>query len=101
MSQPLAIAGAGAVTAVGFSAAATCAAIRGAISGFTVTGHRDRARGPTLQAEVPLRPRPNEARPFARLTALATIALRECVASSGIDPTRCALLLGVQGAVPR
>jgi 3-oxoacyl-[acyl-carrier-protein] synthase-1 len=96
VSQLLTIIGFGAVTAVGFNAPQSCAAIRAAITGFTLAECRDKVKGPTLHAEVPLRPRPFEATPFSRLVALAATALRECVESSGLDPRRWVLLLGVR-----
>jgi 3-oxoacyl-[acyl-carrier-protein] synthase I len=97
MSKPLAIVGCGAVTPVGFSAAQTCAAIRAGISRFTLYGCRDRTRGPTLRAEVPLRPRPADAKPLGRLICMVSIAFRECLKSAGIhDPGRWPLLLGVR-----
>lgn len=96
MKPALAIVGCGAVTAVGFTAAQTCAAVRTAITGFTRTLNQDVTRGPTLQAVVPIRPHPAEANQFGRLVALATMALQECVVSADVQPDDCVLFLAVR-----
>jgi 3-oxoacyl-(acyl-carrier-protein) synthase len=98
VSRPLHIVSVGAVTPVGLNAAQTAAAVRAAVSGFSQTNTQDRSHGPTLQAEVPLRPRPDDADPFDRLAVLAAVALQECLASAGLDARDCALMLGVQEA---
>jgi 3-oxoacyl-[acyl-carrier-protein] synthase-1 len=75
MSAPLVIAKVGMCTAVGLSAASSCAAIRVGITGFEETAFR--FDGDLLQgAEVPL-DRPWRGR--AKLLEMAGRALRECV----------------------
>jgi 3-oxoacyl-[acyl-carrier-protein] synthase-1 len=96
VSQPLSIIGIGAITAVGFTAPQTCAAIRAAVAGFTESAVQNPVQGPTLWAEVPLRPRALVGQTFGRLVHLSAFALQECVAATGVDPARCALLLGVR-----
>ena len=86
----------GAVTPVGLNAAQTAAAVRAAVTGFAPNHTKDRSRGPTLRAEVPLFPRPNDADPFDRLVVLAAAALLECLAAASLDARDCALVLGVQ-----
>ncbi len=96
MTQSLAILGCGCVSCVGFTAASTCAAIRAKVSGFTMTGFRDKIKGPTIWAEVPLSPSPLDANPFSRLVSLAEMALVECVETAGVDRRECPVLLGTR-----
>ncbi len=99
MSAPLHVLGCGAVTSVGFTAPQSCAAIRAAITGFVATGFRDTRRGPTIWAPVPLEPGPLDTTEVARRVTMASLALEECVAASGVDPGLTALLLGVREAL--
>lgn len=81
---PLAIAGAGAITSVGLTAPATCAAIRSAIDNFTDVDFMDRSGEWVLGSVVPLDP---PARGLDRLVALAASAIRECLAEAPLLET--------------
>lgn len=98
MNGILNIIGVGAVTPLGIGAPQTCAAIRAGLTGFKVSYCFDRVRGPTLRAEIPIRPRPNDCRPIDRLVALAATALQECLLMAQLDARHCVLLLGVREA---
>jgi 3-oxoacyl-[acyl-carrier-protein] synthase-1 len=95
MSTRLSLMGFGAVTAVGVTAAQTCAAMRGAITGFADSRffHHDPPRMPMIAAQVPLGPRPDQEQTFDRLTRLAAAAIRGCLDDSGVDPRQTALML--------
>ena len=95
MSTRLILIGFGAVTAVGLTAARTCAAIRAAITGFADSGffHHYPKPIPLIAAQVPLGPDPEEDETFDRLVRLAACAIQECLDDSGIDPRQTALLL--------
>jgi 3-oxoacyl-(acyl-carrier-protein) synthase len=95
MSTRLILLGFGAVTAVGVTAAQTCAAIRGALTGFNDSNffHHDPPRMPMVAAQVPLDPRPDQEQTFDRLVRLAAAAIRECLDDSGVDPRQTALTL--------
>ncbi len=91
--RPLAIAGAGAVTGVGLTAPATCAAIRSAIDNFRETRFVDGGGAWILGSEVPLE---EPWRGFAKLVRMASRAIAECLApAAGTDPSMIPLLLGV------
>jgi 3-oxoacyl-[acyl-carrier-protein] synthase-1 len=96
VKAPMLITGLGAVTPVGLTAPQTCAAIRAGLAGFSAPGCRDRSMGPTVQAEVPLLPRPLEARPFGRLVALAGVAFNECIAAARLAGERVAVLIATR-----
>ena len=87
--------GFGAVTAVGLTAAQTCAAIRAAITGFEDSSffHHYPEPIPLIAAQVPLGPPPEEDETFDRLARLAAAAIRGCLDDSGVDPRQTALLL--------
>jgi len=95
MSTKLTLLGFGAVTAVGLTAAQTCAAIRAAITGFgdSAFSHYTPAPIPLIAAQVPLDPPPEEDETFDRLVRLAAAAIRGCLDDSGVDPRQTALLL--------
>jgi 3-oxoacyl-[acyl-carrier-protein] synthase-1 len=95
MSTRLILLGFGAVTAVGLTAAQTCAAIRAAIAGFADSAffHHYPEPIPLIAAQVPLGPDPEEDETFDRLVRLAAAAIRECLDDSGVDPRQTALLL--------
>jgi hypothetical protein len=98
MKRPFLILGGGAVTAVGFSVDQTCAAIRAAIAGFAESDFFQNSLEPVplVAAHVPLGPPPQEDPIFDRLVRMATHALRECLDSTHIEPSRTALLLGLR-----
>ena len=98
MKSPVFILGWGAVTAVGFSADQTCAAIRAAITGFGESNFFQNSLEPVplIAAQVPLGPPPDEDQIFNRLVRMASHALRECLDSTNVEPSRTALLLGVR-----
>jgi 3-oxoacyl-[acyl-carrier-protein] synthase-1 len=52
-------------------------------------------RESVVAATVPLKPRPSASKPSGRFSALARIALGECLQSGGLRTARTALLLGV------
>src|SRR6476619_2918628 len=95
MSTHLALLGFGAVTAVGLTAAQTCAAIRAAITGFADSGffHNHPEPIPLIAAQVPLGPDPEEDQTFDRLVRLAAAAIQDCLDDSRVDPQKTALLL--------
>jgi len=95
MSARLNLLGFGAVTAVGLTAAQTCAAIRASITGFADSGffHHNPAPVPLIAAQVPLGPPPEEDETFDRLARLAAAAIQGCLADSGVDPNQTAFLL--------
>jgi 3-oxoacyl-[acyl-carrier-protein] synthase-1 len=95
MSTRLMLLGFGAVTAVGLTAAQTCAAIRAAITGFEDSGffHHHPESIPLIAAQVPLGPPPEVDETFDRLVRLAAAAIRGCLDDSGVDPRQTALLL--------
>jgi hypothetical protein len=80
----IAIARAGLVTGVGLDAAATCAAIRGAIDNFQQTGFRDTAGEWLMGCEVAL---PQAWRGEAKLVKMAARAVTQCLA--GLDRAAC------------
>lgn len=90
------IIGSGAVTPVGLSVPQTCAAIRAALSNFAETGFSHEDLEPVIGAVIPFRPLPARSLQFSRLVAIASRALRECLSSAGVKPSRTALLLGVR-----
>jgi 3-oxoacyl-[acyl-carrier-protein] synthase-1 len=98
MKEPIVILSYGAITAVGNSAAQTCAAIRASITGFGEASFFTDALSPepfiVAQVRTPLPP-PKE-KHFDRLVKMAVHALRECLDEKSIDPSRTALLLGVR-----
>ena len=99
MTRPLEIVACGAVTAVGFTAAQTCAAIRAGISGYRETGffEREPELAPIIGApagydELPYRePLPQ------RLARLASDTIADCSEARDFDPARTALLLVLPG----
>jgi hypothetical protein len=95
MSTRLDLLGFGAITAVGVTAAQTCAAIRGSITGFADSRffHHDPPRMPMVAAQVPLGPRPEQEQTFDRLVRLAAAAIRGCLDDSAVDPRQTALML--------
>jgi 3-oxoacyl-[acyl-carrier-protein] synthase-1 len=98
VSEPLWILGSGAVTAIGLSAAQTCAAIRASVSGFVEwdLSHLSPDLAPAKAAIAPLRSAPRDNQLFTRLVEMAASAIGECLADSSVSPERCALLLGVR-----
>ena len=98
MTPHLAIIGYGAVTAVGFDAAQTCAAVRAGVSGFRRSGFYLRRKrvtpliGAAVQYEIP----PREDSPSNRLARMASDAITECVDRAALTPGRTAILLGVR-----
>ena len=95
MTTRLTLLGFGAVTAVGLTAAHTCAAIRAAITGFGDSGFFDHHPEPipVIAAAVPLGPEPEEDETFDRLVRLAAAAIRGCLDDSGVNPRETALVL--------
>lgn len=98
MKSPLAIVGYGALTAVGWNAAQTCAAIRAAITGFADSDfYQDGAEPVALvAAAAPTDPPAFDSGEFERLATLAAPALEECLATSGLSPASTPILLGVR-----
>lgn len=95
MSSTLSLQGFGAVTAVGLTAAQTCAAIRAAIDGFADSDffQNTAERTPLIAGQVPLGPSPQMDHVFDRLVRMAAAALRECLEDADIEPRKTALLL--------
>jgi 3-oxoacyl-[acyl-carrier-protein] synthase-1 len=92
-AAPLAVLGCGMTTAVGLTAPASCAAIRGRIDGFRETRFIARGGGRIIGAEVPLE---EPWRGLARLARLAAGPIRECLDSvPDLGPGQVPLLLGV------
>ena len=98
MSTRLTLLGFGAVTAVGLTAARSCAAIRAAITGFADVGffHHHPEPIPLIGARVLLGPDPEEDDTFNRLVRLAAAAVRGCLDDSGVDPGHAALLINMR-----
>ncbi|MDC8450184.1 MAG: hypothetical protein LV473_17760 [Nitrospira sp.] len=93
MSQPVAILASGMVTAVGLTAASTCAAIRCAISNFTETRFMDKGGEWIIGAQVPLE---EPWRGRTKLVKMVAPAIKECLVSlAGIAPAKVPLFLGV------
>jgi 3-oxoacyl-(acyl-carrier-protein) synthase len=98
MSASLAIIGYGTVTAVGFGAAQTCAAIRAGLAGFRSCGFwLPRRRftpltGASVPYDVPAWAEP----PPDRLARMAGDAVSECLREAGLDPDETPILLGVR-----
>src|SRR6187549_301694 len=98
MTPHLAIIGYGAVTAVGFDAAQTCAAVRAGVSGFRRSGFYLRRKrimpliGAAVQYEIQARNDP----PSTRLARMASDAIAECVEQASLTPARTAIFLGVR-----
>ncbi|MCG8035730.1 MAG: hypothetical protein JAZ19_01715 [Candidatus Thiodiazotropha taylori] len=91
MGLPLAITATGAVTGVGLSAAATCAAIRCAIDNFQETGFMDRGGETILGCEVPLE---KPWRGKTKLIKMAAAAINEIIqAKSEVNLADTPLLL--------
>jgi hypothetical protein len=95
MSLGLAVAGCGAVTAVGLSWTQTCSAVRAGISAvaesdFLLEG-ADWER--VVTASVNLRPRASDSSPGARMGAMARLALEECAGSLALSTFSVAVLL--------
>jgi 3-oxoacyl-[acyl-carrier-protein] synthase-1 len=91
--RPLVVLGSGMVTGVGLSSAATCAATRAAISGFTETRFTDGAREWVIGSQVPL---PLPLRGRGKLARLAASAIGECLgAATPIKPEAIPVLLCV------
>jgi 3-oxoacyl-[acyl-carrier-protein] synthase-1 len=81
----------GMVTGVGLTAAASCAAIRGALSNFTETRFMDQFGEWIIGSQVPL-PQPH--RGVKRLVHLVVPAIREVLAAApGVKPEQIPLLL--------
>ncbi len=93
MSQPVAILASGMVTAVGLTAASTCAAIRCAISNFTETRFMDKGGEWIIGAQVPL---DEPWRGRTKLVKMVAPAIKECLVSlAGIAPAKVPLFLSV------
>lgn len=91
--KPVAVLASGLVTGVGFTSAATCAAVRAAVSNFAETRFYERGGRWLLGCTVPLDP-PYRGR--ARLRSLLAPAVRECLAAAGpVASRRIPLLLCV------
>jgi 3-oxoacyl-[acyl-carrier-protein] synthase-1 len=93
---PLAIKAAGMVTAVGFNAASSCAAMRAGISGVKQSGLWDHLSGKFISAaKVSL---PHWWEGTGKLAELVAPAIHEClVAAEPVPASEIALLLGVAG----
>ena len=98
MRAPLAIIGMGAITAVGWDATQTCAAIRAGITGFADSDYFQEGEEPVplIAACAPTDPPPDDAHEFDRLKILAIPALQECLASSGLSASSTPILLGIR-----
>lgn len=83
-SQPMAILASGMVTGVGFTAPATCAAIRCAVSNFTETRFMDQGGEWIIGSQVPLE---EPWRGRTKLVKMVTPAIKECLASLEGTPT--------------
>lgn len=91
--QPVAILASGMVTAVGLTAASTCAAIRCAVSNFTETRFMDKGGEWIIGAQVPLE---EPWRGRTKLVKMVVPAIKECLASlDGIPPAKVPLFLCV------
>jgi 3-oxoacyl-[acyl-carrier-protein] synthase I len=97
MSTRLCVVGVGAVTPVGLSTLQTCSAIRAGVSAYGESELQLATSDfePMIAATVPLRPRPGRSKPSGRFSALAKIALAECMRDAALEPSRTALFLGV------
>ena len=100
MTGGLEVISAGALTPVGLTSAQTCTAVRAGICAFAESEFLmfGVERESVVAASVPLRPRPSASTPSGRFSALARIALRECLQNGRLDASRTALLLGVPEA---
>ncbi len=98
MKESLIVVGTGAYTAVGSSAAQTCAAIRAGISGFARwdLSHLDDQTEAIVAAPIPMLPTPRDNRLFDRLVMMAVPAIEDCLAASGIEAGKLLLLLGIR-----
>lgn len=94
MSANLQIIGAGAVTAIGLTAAQTCAAFRARLSGIAEAVTLVPEVDTVLGAGVVVRSRLRE-RPDRWLLALAERAIRDALCASALDVGRIALFLGM------
>src|SRR5947207_9740700 len=96
MSIRLAILGVGTVTAVGWTAAQTCAAARAALTGFRESGffHHRPLVAPVIGAAAPFTEPAQHDSFFERLVRLAVPALAECLGAGPALPGRVAMLLG-------
>ncbi len=91
--KPIAILGSGMMTGVGLSSPASCAAMRGAISGFTETRFMSKGGEWIIGSPVPFDP---PWRGLAKLARLAAPAIQECLnAAGGVSPQAVPLLLCV------
>lgn len=95
MTRRMIILAEGAVTPLGMSAA-TCAAVRAALTGFAESDFFQDTPDPVplVAAQVPLGPPPAQDQTFDRLVRLAAAALLECLEMPTLRPDRTALLLG-------
>jgi 3-oxoacyl-[acyl-carrier-protein] synthase I len=103
MTPPLAIQGFGAVTAVGFDAVQTCAAVRAGLSGYRAAGlylHRPTLT-PVVAAPAPYETPSRVEAPVDRLARLAADAVVECATQAGVDPAHTPVILGVRESVER
>ena len=104
MTVPLAIVGRGAITAIGLSAASTCAAIRAHVSGYSESNlfHESFLSRPALglnripHARVPAPRLHREDSEFEHLIGLAAHAIGECLQECSGEPAETALVLGVR-----
>ena len=96
MTSRMAVIACGAMTCVGYSAPATCAAVRSKLSGVRLTGFENSTADSAMWAPVPLQPGPNESNVFSRLVALGTAAFDECVNSVESIPDDCPVLLCIR-----
>jgi 3-oxoacyl-[acyl-carrier-protein] synthase-1 len=94
---PLAVKAAGMVTAVGFNAASSCAAMRAGISGVKQANLWDAESGEYISAaKVPL---PQWWEGLGKLAELVAPAIHEClVTAEPVAASQIALLLGVAGS---
>jgi len=91
--QPVSILASGMVTGVGLTSAATCAAIRCAVSNFTETRFMDKGGEWIMGAQVPLE-QPWRGR--TKLVKMVVPAIKECLASlNGVSPAKVPLFLCV------
>ena len=90
MTPGLFVSGCGMCCAVGFTAPAARAAIRGGLDAFGESEFDDKLGAPIVVAELPL----GDVRGPRRLATLFEAALSECVSGQpGVDPAETALLL--------
>lgn len=98
MKARLTAVGCGAVTAVGFSAPQTCAAVRGGISGFRASRIllRRKRYATVVGANVPFDETSDTVADEHRLARMASDAIGECLEYAALDPSTTAVFIGVR-----